>query len=443
MNFTSDKQTLDDLNLLGKYKNNSIYDLFNRNKTRGGERLLDEMFRHPLTDVGCINERSTIIRYFGRNNFELPIEVPAFMAMENYLRSASDGNVFSATLQTVRRKALLLIGLKEEYEHIRNGLIHTLAVLSALKRFVSELLNADADNPFRSEIEKVQVVLNDKRLNGLWRKTDAESGSISFSDFVKYDYLLRYQLKNKMKEVLDFVYHADVYISIAETAVAKGFCYARALTSEKNILSLKDVYHPTLEKAVANSLTMNGKGNVVFLTGANMAGKSTYMKSFGVAMYLAHMGFPIPATGMEFSVKEGMFTSINVPDNLDMGYSHFYAEVLRVKKVAEEVAASRDLIVIFDELFKGTNVKDAYDATLAVSEAMSEYRNCLFIISTHIVEVGDALGQSCENIQFSYMPTIMDGKVPRYTYRAQQGISSDRHGMMIIENERILDIIQV
>jgi len=53
----------------------------------------------------------------------------------------------------------------------------------------------------------------------------------------------------------------------------------------------------------------------------------------------------------------------------------------------------KDLIVIFDELFKGTNVKDAYDATLAVTEAFSKYRNCFFIISTHIIEVGENYGE--------------------------------------------------
>ena len=65
-----------------------------------------------------------------------------------------------------------------------------------------------------------------------------------------------------------------------------------------------------------------------------------------------------------------------------MGYSHFYAEVLRVKFVASEVAAGKNMVIILDELFKGTNVKDAYDATVAVIEAFSIHQNCSFIIST-------------------------------------------------------------
>ena len=172
-----------------------------------------------------------------------------------------------------------------------------------------------------------------------------------------------------------------------------------------------------------------------------MAGKSTFMKSFGIAIYLAHMGFPVAAESMTFSVQDGMYTSINVSDSLDKGYSHFYAEVLRVRHVAEEVSRSRNLVIIFDELFKGTNVKDAYDATVAVTEAFGENRNCTFIISTHIVEAGQTLKGQCPNMLFVYFPTIMDKQVPRYTYKLQDGISSDRHGMMIIVNEGILDIL--
>ena len=172
-----------------------------------------------------------------------------------------------------------------------------------------------------------------------------------------------------------------------------------------------------------------------------MAGKSTFMKSFAISIFLAHVGFPVPAEAMEFSVRNGMFTTINLPDNLSMGYSHFYAEVLRVKKVAQQVRQTPNLIIIFDELFRGTNVKDAYDATLAVTEAFTEIRNCTFMISTHIIEVGQVLKERCSNIKFVYLPTVMEGSTPVYTYKLKEGITNDRHGMIIINNEKIIEII--
>ncbi len=89
----------------------------------------------------------------------------------------------------------------------------------------------------------------------------------------------------------------------------------------------------------------------------------------------------------------------------------------------------------------GTNVKDAYDGTLAVTEAFAEYHDCLFIVSTHIIEVGEALKET-KNIQFRFMPTIMDGAKPRYTYKMEEGITEDRQGMMIIRNEGILEMLK-
>lgn len=124
-----------------------------------------------------------------------------------------------------------------------------------------------------------------------------------------------------------------------------------------------------------------------------------------------------------------------------MGYSHYYAEVLRVKHVAEEVINGKNLIVVFDELFKGTNVKDAYDTTVAVTEAFSKHRNCTCIISTRIIEAGHTLREHLDNMHLVFVLTIMQGKVPTYPYRLEEGITDDRHGMVIINNERILEIL--
>ena len=125
-----------------------------------------------------------------------------------------------------------------------------------------------------------------------------------------------------------------------------------------------------------------------------------------------------------------------------MGYSHFYAEVVRVKKIAIEVASGKHLVVMFDELFKGTNVKDAYDATVAITGAFSKIRECAFVVSTHIMEAGITLRESSNNIQFKFLPTVMKGNIPEYTYILDEGISNDRHGMRIINNEKIIEIIK-
>lgn len=146
-----------------------------------------------------------------------------------------------------------------------------------------------------------------------------------------------------------------------------------------------------------------------------MAGKSTLMKAFAIAVYLAHMGFPVPAKGMKFTPYDGIYTSINVPDDLNKGYSHFYAEVLRVKKVAQSISSNKELLVIMDELFKGTNVKDAYDGTVAIVDAFSK-RKGAFIIATHIMEAGETLRENNNKLFFKFLPTILEERVPTYPY---------------------------
>ena len=117
-----------------------------------------------------------------------------------------------------------------------------------------------------------------------------------------------------MAQLIEFIYQLDVYLAVSKVGRERGFTYARALDRSSNTLSVIDLFHPSLHNAVGNSFALNGEMNALFLTGANMAGKSTLMKAFGIAVYLAHMGFPVAASAMEFSVKDGLYTSINVQD---------------------------------------------------------------------------------------------------------------------------------
>ena len=166
------------------------------------------------------------------------------------------------------------------------------------------------------------------------------------------------------------------------------------------------------------------------------------MKTLSTALYLAHMGFPVPAAMMQFQVLDGLYTTINLPDNLGIGASHFYAEVLRLKKIAQEVNQGKKLFVLFDELFRGTNVKDAYEATIAITAAFAQRKAGIFVLSTHIIEAGQVLQQESSNISFLYLPTMLKNDLPVYTYRLEQGITNDRHGMLIINKEKILETLQ-
>lgn len=436
MNFTIDKQSLDELNLMGKFRQGSVYALFNKVKTRGGELLLDQLFKQPLTDESAINERTSIFRFFQEAKLNFPFDAQQVILMREYVDAATEQGRLASYASILVKKTLSVLTRDERYKALIQGLQASIVTLKKCYSLVVEL--SSMNGPFQWRSNEIRKILEEAQLAALI-ETDIYK-EISVKTIATYDYLLKNKINGEIKTVLDFIAEIDVNIAVGQVAAAKGFTYAKALPKDSNSLQALDLKHPCIDNAIGNTIEMQKHSNVIFLTGANMAGKSTWMKSIGISMYLAHIGFPVAARWMEFSVREGIYSSINVADNISLGYSHFYAEVVRVKNAAEATATGKHLLLMFDELFKGTNVKDAYDGTLAVTEAFSEYENCLFVVSTHIIEVGEALAAK-HNIQFTYMPTVLEGARPRYTYRLQKGVTEDRQGMMIIRNEGIIDLI--
>lgn len=425
----TDKQTLNDLNIFGKGGGDTVYAIFNRTFTRGGSELLEEMFRNPLSDETVINTRSGIIRSFSAQEVNFPYESQWFDAAEQYLENTDQRTRLSETDNTLGRKFNHLIAADTEYKAIEKSVLSLINILQATKTFTDII----------GQLAPVDELLGMEELQPLFKENTKQK--FSFARIAEYDKILRFRQREQIKKLLGYIYLADVYLSVARTARERKFAFPVALPRTEQKVILEDFYHPALTKPVVNSLSITPESNIIFLTGANMAGKSTFMKALGITMYLAQMGFPVPASKMEFSVRDGIYTTINLPDNLSQGASHFYAEVLRIKTIARELSRDKYLFVIFDELFRGTNVKDAYEATIAITSAIARRQNCMFIVSTHIIEAGDVLKEKCDNINFVYLPTLMDGNKPVYTHKLASGITSDRHGMVIIKNEGILDIL--
>ncbi|MBS1566136.1 MAG: DNA mismatch repair protein, partial [Bacteroidetes bacterium] len=283
MSFTADKQTLEDLGLAGKFRPNSVYGLFNKVKTAGGERLLDELFRRPMTDPHAINERSATFRYFQDKKLVFPFQRASFSLVETYLGSDTPGNAIAATTGVLRKKMMGSFLRDEQYGTLQAGLQKTIEALNALRVLLQPL---DIDL-----VQKAKAILADSRLS--WLGEAQGLPQLPVMKVAVWDRLLRHTLRTQMETVLDTIYQLDVLIAVSDTAREKGFSYACAVPAAENIIRATAIRHPALDKGVANPIELTGKNNVLFLTGANMAGKSTFMKSFGIAVYLAHIGFPV------------------------------------------------------------------------------------------------------------------------------------------------------
>jgi len=438
MLFTTDRQTIEDLNIFGKHSSSSIYNLFNRTSTRGGAELLEEMFLYPLSEPEAINKRSGIIKYFSITSV-FPFDTGYFDVAEAYLANIDERTKLLHDGDKIIKKIGNLIAEESDYKFISAGVTALIEIINALKEFTDSLVSASF-TAYHADLEVILDLLAFPEFDALF---DMKRNSrLAYSKLAELDGVLRFKYSEKIKTLLHYIYQLDVYISVGKIAIERGFIFPKALPSGKYALEINGLYHPELAKPVANDFKITPEANIVFLTGANMAGKSTFMKSVGIALYLAHMGFPVAAIFMEFGVMDGIYTTINLPDDLLSGISHFYAEVLRIKKIAKELASAKKLFIIFDELFRGTNVKDAFEGTVAITEAFATRHNSMFMVSTHIVEAAEILEERCDKINFIYLPTSMQNNKPIYSYHLEQGVTADRHGMVIINNEGILEIIR-
>ncbi|MDO6430068.1 DNA mismatch repair protein [Flavitalea sp. BT771] len=422
----TDEQTISDLGIFGSKGTGSIYELFHRVNSRGGAAVLEEMFRKPLSDRDAISRRISIIESFARSNIRFPYDAALMDAAEKYLTDRRQ--------EAKNESGPAFMGEKE----MQSGVGAILDIFQKTRAFV-DLPEVRGIPALSRERADLCGLLDDPAFAPVF--VERPGHRLSFSALTAYDSLFRLAEQDKIQQLLEYMYFLDVYISVARIARDMNFIFPTTLEKGRGELHLDGVYHPGIKAPVANSITMNGSRNVIFLSGANMAGKSTFLRSVSTALYLAHMGFPVPAKSMQFSVMDGIYTTINLPDNLGIGASHFYVEVLRVKKIASELSTGQSFFILFDELFRGTNVKDAHEATVAVASGFSRRKNSLFIISSHIVEAAKDLERTA-GFAFHYLPTRMQGNVPVYTYKLEKGVTDDRHGMIIIKNEGILEILK-
>ena len=433
--FLIDEQTFADLEIFeGK---NSIFKFFNRAVSYGGREKLLEMFNAPLSDSKSIRERQELIDYIRTEKLPVTINRHLLDFIESYLLiydKPTTVSRFNAWHKYLKYK----LQPTNEYFVIQRGIEYVIDFLQELyacatdsptqerPHLLEQQLKFIAESIQNTELIKVTSIDAGKKLNAINREM--------------FDYIFRYCELDKLKVILRTVYQIDAFRAVAETMTKYGLVFPEI--SQNKDIEMTGLYHLFLRDAVKNDVSISEHSNVYFVTGGNMAGKSTFLKAFGQAVYMAHLGFPVAADSMRIGVFNDLFSTINIADNLNKGYSHFYSEVLRVKAVAENINQTDNLVVIFDELFRGTNVKDAHDATLAIISAFAKVQGSVFLVSSHIMEVADLLRATIRNIRFGYFHTAIEGKTPIYSYRLREGITEERLGMLIIENEGIIETIE-
>jgi DNA mismatch repair protein MutS len=436
MTFDLDKQTIRDLELFPEKRNDkSILSVYNRTATIGGRELLYEVFSSPVNDLVFLQNRQDEINFFVNNDCFFPLNSGQLDYIEWYLRNQRvplKDNIIDAAYDSVKNK----LKPDVDYHTISEGILHILRLLNKLDLFIGESKSFKSPSTLSAELGKAKAFIDSKEL----KKVMQQSADLGFSQINKLDYFFRISHKIPFRELLDFVYKTDVYQTLSQLIKKDGFTLPDYCSDSKSRFEVIEAIHPLLPDPVPNSFTFISDSNLCFITGPNMSGKSTFLKTMGVMLYLAHIGFPVPAKRLTTSLFDGLFTTINLTDNLNLGYSHFYSEVKRVKDLVTKMNSEKKLFIIFDELFRGTNVKDAYDGSLMIISALAEIRDNFFFISTHILEVAENLIDK-DSIMFRcFESELVDGK-PLYDFKLKEGISKERIGLLIIKNERIIEIL--
>ena len=171
-----------------------------------------------------------------------------------------------------------------------------------------------------------------------------------------------------------------------------------------------------------------------------MAGKSTFIKTIAIVVYLAHVGMGAPGKNIRLTIMDGLITNLTIADNITKGESYFFNEVQRIKNTVEKIKDGKKYFVLIDELFKGTNIQDAMKCSIAVIEGLQKINTSLFILSTHLYEISSSLTQY-KNIQFKYFETTVTNKELIFHYQLKEGVSQDRIGYLILEREGVVKML--
>lgn len=237
------------------------------------------------------------------------------------------------------------------------------------------------------------------------------------------------ELRRKRKNVIA-LYEGLGYLDAAISIASLRYGYVKYTTpnfyDRVKIGRFRRLYHPLLESPVANDLLINAKG--ILITGSNMSGKSTFIRTVGVNVILAqtiHTCFAEEYVAPFLGVK----ASMGAADSLIESKSHYFAEVERVRVLVDSLQSGRPCLFLLDEMFRGTNTIERVAAAKAVLEYLNRDEN-IVMAATHDIELAELLGDRFESHHFR---EIIFNRQMDFDYQIQPGTSSTRNAIAILD----------
>jgi DNA mismatch repair ATPase MutS len=433
-----DNTTYEDLSLFSRHEEYSLFHKLNFTRTQAGRDLLLELFAKPLDRLEDIHATQCTLRLIQERLDQWPptISNGTIMVMDKFYETAIDDIPAAHSLPAA-------LGYKffhsADYAMVRYSVGHFVDFVRGMDQLVKLLDVPDSPRLLSELLERARRLLDQEVLQTM-AKT-APGIKINPIQVIYYGHFVRLRFKTAMQSLIEIHSRLDAWYSMAMATRRFQLSFPVFVDQAEPYLEATSLYHLLLPRAVAYDVRLDKDNNFLFLTGANMAGKSTFIRAVGVVVFLSHLGMGVPAAAMRLSLFDGILSNINVADDLAKGESFFFNEVQRIRNTLEKIAGQKKWLVLIDELFKGTNVQDAMKCSITVIKGLIRIRKSLFILSTHLYEIGDEL-KEYSNILFRYFETSVVDDQLEFSYQLKDGISNDRIGYLILKREKVVEMLE-
>jgi len=482
--FGSDKHYYaNDLDTFGR---NSLYQLLNRCTTITGKAMLSKWLLAPAEKEEIVMRQEAVIELSKHpdfcQNFEAvglhhEDEKASFEPLENWLKE--EAQVLSKRWLSIAKYVLpaistaLLIGVAwfdVSYVYLLLIFIVNGVLLKTVFQYSLEITKQTGDGvstlagiaDLVLEIEKIEVhadklkgIKDDfttngakvsnriKRLTKILDFLNARANVlyIGFNALFLIDIHLislteQWKIDNRdnVKKWFSGVSEFEVLCSFARFAFANPSYVQPEILDDDYCLEVTGIGHPMIkpDERVSNDFKAQDKGRVIIITGSNMSGKSTFLRTVGVNAVLALAGAPVCATQMSIS-RMLVFTSMRTQDNLEEHISSFYAELKRIKELLSLVESSGvPVMFMLDEILKGTNSHDRHKGGVAIVHQLHK-ANAIGFVSTHDIELGQEAAklQYCDNYSFN---SEVVGNNISFDYKINDGVCQSFNASALMRN---------
>lgn len=284
-----------------------------------------------------------------------------------------------------------------------------------------------------------------KELSAIIGRTQVKSSGVIYyilNIFLLWDYRCALQVddwkERYQNHCLNWFSRLGELESLLSLACLVNVCSSAVMPEirrEGRSIEAKALGHPLLHNDIRISNDVSMQEDIFIISGSNMSGKTTFLRTIGINLVLAKSGGPVCAAEMNCSLPQIM-SSMRIADDLNQGISTFYAELKRIKAIIDKARQRPDLFFLIDEIFRGTNSEDRLFGANAVIRELSA-RNVMGIITTHDLSLCDLAQQHLNIKNYSFSESYRDNEM-YFEYLLHQGKSNTTNAKFLMEQVGIL-----